>query len=277
VSVTPTFTWGKTFLANSYELQISANKEFSPVLYDFSDIDTTTFTLGPSLNFLSYYHWRVRGTNENEKGPWSHHSVLITVIERPEVVPLKTPQDKAEEVSARAAFTWAETKRAENYQLQISPDDEFEKVVFDTTVSAIDSSFVMEESLPIKKQLYWRMRASNIGGHSDWSETRSFTAISAPAKSPVKSKEGLEYRLDQNYPNPFNPVTTIRYSLPEATNVELRVLNMLGQTVEILVDGYQSAGTHTIVFDASKLSSGFYIYQIKTPKFTSSRKLSLVK
>ncbi len=278
VSITPTFTWKKAFLAKNYELQISTNEEFSPLLYDIKDIDTTNYTLRPSLHFLRYYHWRVRGISENEKGPWSQNSVLITVLERPEVVAIKTPKDEDTEVSALAAFSWSETNRAENYQLQISPDDEFEKVLFDTTVSANDSSFIMEDRLPVKQQLFWRMRASNIGGNSDWSEMRSFSAIPAPAKSPVQNRiGGLEYKLDQNYPNPFNPVTNIRYSLPEATEVELRVLNMLGQTVEILVDGYQSAGTHTVVFDASKLSSGFYIYQIKTPEFTTSRKLSLVK
>lgn len=275
VKTTPRFNWNPAFLADSYQLQISDNENFDPVIINVSDIDTTTFALNYTLKNNTYYYWRVRGVNEDENGPWSDSWPFITIIEKPEVVALKAPVEEAENVRARPTFLWSETKRAENYTLQISPDDEFEKVVFDTTVTALDSSLTMESDLPSQQELFWRMQATNIGGASDWSEVRSFTAIPTPTRKVASG--GLNYTLEQNYPNPFNPTTYIRYSIPEATRVQINVLNMLGQTVATLEDGYKSAGWHTVTFNASKLSSGFYIYRMKTENFSYSRKLSLVK
>jgi hypothetical protein len=85
------------------------------------------------------------------------------------------------------------------------------------------------------------------------------------------------YSLDQNFPNPFNPSTTIRYAIPEAGNVTLTVFNLLGQQVSTLVSEKQKAGTYSVVFDASKLTSGIYFYQIKAGNFVNTKKLLLLK
>lgn len=85
------------------------------------------------------------------------------------------------------------------------------------------------------------------------------------------------YSLEQNYPNPFNPATTIRFNVPEQTHVSLKVFNSIGQEVASLFNGVRSAGTHEIYFDASKLSSGIYFYQIQTESFKSTKKMILMK
>jgi hypothetical protein len=83
--------------------------------------------------------------------------------------------------------------------------------------------------------------------------------------------------LDQNYPNPFNPSTVIRYQLPEAAQVSLEVFDMAGRKVADLVNGQVSAGSHTVNFDASQLSSGIYMYRLQTGSTTLTRKLTVVK
>jgi hypothetical protein len=86
-----------------------------------------------------------------------------------------------------------------------------------------------------------------------------------------------KFELSQNYPNPFNPSTSITFTLPQAGNVKLAVYNLLGQEVQILVNGFKSAGQHTINFDASNFNSGVYLYKIEAEGFNSVRKMTLLK
>ena len=85
------------------------------------------------------------------------------------------------------------------------------------------------------------------------------------------------YKLAQNYPNPFNPSTQILYSIPSSEQVSLRIYDVLGNEVATLVDGIQSAGSHSISFDASKHSSGIYFYTLKAGNFLETKKMILMK
>jgi hypothetical protein len=86
-----------------------------------------------------------------------------------------------------------------------------------------------------------------------------------------------EFTLAQNYPNPFNPSTQINFSLPESGQVNLKVFNMLGQTVQVLVDELRSAGSHSVTFNASTLSSGVYVYQLEFDGKVLSNRMVLMK
>jgi hypothetical protein len=83
--------------------------------------------------------------------------------------------------------------------------------------------------------------------------------------------------LSQNYPNPFNPSTTISFDLPTEDIVTVKIYNSLGQEMMTLLSGKLGAGNHTVRFDASKLTSGVYFYQINAGKFTETKKMMLVK
>jgi hypothetical protein len=83
--------------------------------------------------------------------------------------------------------------------------------------------------------------------------------------------------LAQNYPNPFNPKTTLDYVLPQQAQIALSVYNVHGQKVVTLINGYQEQGAHSVLFDGSNLSSGIYLYELKTEDFCSIKKMTLVK
>ena len=91
------------------------------------------------------------------------------------------------------------------------------------------------------------------------------------------------FELDQNFPNPFNPATSIRYGLPEAAKVTIKVFDLLGKEVVTLLSGEQrQAGYHVVSWgghdkNGSPVSTGVYFYQIVSGKFSQTRKMLLVK
>lgn len=86
-----------------------------------------------------------------------------------------------------------------------------------------------------------------------------------------------EYYLQQNYPNPFNPSTSIKYQLSSNSQATLRVYDVLGNEVATLVNEEKSTGSYEVSFNASRLSSGIYFYQLTTDNFIQTRKMILVK
>jgi len=95
----------------------------------------------------------------------------------------------------------------------------------------------------------------------------------------VENIDGVpsEFSLSQNYPNPFNPSTTIDFSVVERGIVTLKVYNLLGQEVALLVNEEKTAGHYNVQFNASQLASGMYVYRLQTENFTSTKKMILMK
>jgi len=83
--------------------------------------------------------------------------------------------------------------------------------------------------------------------------------------------------LRQNYPNPFNPLTIINYSVAENSFVSLSIYDVLGNKVADLVKGMKEAGSYTISFDGSQLSSGIYLYVLRANNYSISKKMILAK
>ena len=85
------------------------------------------------------------------------------------------------------------------------------------------------------------------------------------------------FYLSQNYPNPFNPLTKIIYSVPISNIVQIKVYNILGQEIKILLNEYKVAGTYEIEFDGNNLPSGVYFYRIITSNYSEIKKMILLK
>jgi len=85
------------------------------------------------------------------------------------------------------------------------------------------------------------------------------------------------YRLEQNYPNPFNPTTKIKWQSPSAGYQTLKIYDVLGNEVATLVNEYKNAGSYEVNFDASKVSSGIYFYQLQAGSFIETKKMLLLK
>jgi hypothetical protein len=86
-----------------------------------------------------------------------------------------------------------------------------------------------------------------------------------------------QFAQQLNYPNPFNPSTTIRYELPHASQVSLKVYNTLGQEVATLVNETKPGGAYTVEFNAGNLASGVYLYRLQAGNFVETRKLVVLR
>lgn len=113
----------------------------------------------------------------------------------------------------------------------------------------------------------YRLKQIDFNGSYEYSQI-----INADVYSPD------QFVLEQNYPNPFNPSTVIAFTLPEdVSNVKLTVYDALGQSVAELVNGSLSAGRYELTWNAGNASTGLYLYELKTDKFVSVKKMLMLK
>jgi hypothetical protein len=152
------------------------------------------------------------------------------------------------------------------------PQYEIKRSVFSSAgINSTNSDFKLKGTLG-EQFTQTTQSASNVIQPGFWYSVKIITDVDDEVGLPK------EFALYQNYPNPFNPSTTIRYELPIEASVTLKVYNVLGQEVEILVNSLQQAGKYEIVWNASGYASGFYICRIETRTgFVSIKKLVLLK
>jgi creatinine amidohydrolase len=110
-----------------------------------------------------------------------------------------------------------------------------------------------------------------------WAQRIKFQLSSTSMIRQQNSVQPKTYSLFQNYSNPFNPTTTVKFQIPAAGHVVLKVINMLGSEVAVLVNKEMNAGTYEVNFNAGSLSSGTYFYQLKAGKYSETKKMSVLK
>ncbi|UCF65211.1 MAG: T9SS type A sorting domain-containing protein, partial [bacterium] len=93
----------------------------------------------------------------------------------------------------------------------------------------------------------------------------------------VSSNVPEEYYVAQNYPNPFNPSTTIKFDLPNMSDVTLKIFNILGEEITTLVSDRLSAGSYSYDWDASNLAGGVYLYRLQAGQYVETRKMVLLR
>jgi hypothetical protein len=97
------------------------------------------------------------------------------------------------------------------------------------------------------------------------------TSISNVTSAPSQAK------LEQNYPNPFNASTKISYSTLQRNHVTLKIYDLLGREIAVIVDQWNDPGSHTVDWNAKNLSSGVYLYQLQAGSFVKTKALLLLK
>lgn len=134
---------------------------------------------------------------------------------------------------------------------------------------------------PVGKYVYYYISAASNSGKT---LTKPLTAPNGYTKFYVDNPSSItfngvaaSFELKQNYPNPFNPATKISFSIPQNGYVKLRVYDVTGREVANLVNDFKFAGSYTVNFNASSLSSGVYFYKLETNIYSEIKKMLLVK
>jgi hypothetical protein len=175
-----TFDWNSSLEATNYTLQVGTDDNFAGVVLD-TTISETAFTLN-GLNYLTFYYWRVKASNLGGDSEWSDTLSFKTVIEKPEIPSLLFPVDSLDRAETTAFLSWNAADRADSYIMQLTTAEDFstidyEKVVFDTVTNQAGLTYLTD--------YYWRVKATNTGGESDYSEERTFQTKAIPAEVPV--------------------------------------------------------------------------------------------
>ncbi len=231
----------------------------------------------PGLVSGAQYYWRVCSKNPAASA-WSATGVFKTDAGNHPVVAVPGELNNGMIIkSLSPTLAWYPPVLSTStltYDLEYSTNADLSAAVkkTDLTIPAYTA-----ENLVSGTTYYWRVQSKTpTGERSVFSPVASFVPMAVSAVSPGAVARA-SFKLAQNYPNPFNPVTVISYELAVASQVTVKVFDVLGNEVATLVNEEKQVGSNSVMFNAGNLSSGIYYYQLKAGSFVKTNKMLLLK
>ncbi len=216
----------------------------------------------------------VESANNRISGQVSHFSNLsvTSTTSGATIVPVELSSFSAIVVSDKINLMWTTLSETNNlgFHIERSPDEEnFVPIAFveGHGTSAISYNYQYIDDEVNSDKYYYRLKQIDFNGSYEYSDVVK-VVFGVPGK----------FYLSQNYPNPFNPETEIKYQLPEASSVNIKVYNIMGQEIKTLFSDHQSAGYYSIKWDGTnnmgmKVASGIYVYRLQAGSFTDIKKM----
>ncbi|KAF0153336.1 MAG: hypothetical protein FD143_413 [Ignavibacteria bacterium] len=210
-----------------------------------------------------------------------------TVLGKPLIAPVissitQTPNPIGSGVTGTATANLSQGSGNISYSWSYINKPSWVSLSFSGNVAYITNDYVLQKTTSIQQgalapAFTFTCVASNSAGSSTMSY-QPYLDNSLSGNQLVNNKLNVEEtKLDQNYPNPFNPVTTIKYQLKEKSYVSLKVYDIMGREVAMLINTKQESGYYSVPFNGASLSSGVYICILKTNDITISKKILLTK
>lgn len=281
IPTNPLLTWSAVPGVTGYQLHISDDPQFSTYLVNLLDYPENTYQLHNLTPYQTYY-WRVCSISDIGVGPFCQTLSFTTgdVSELPSPPQLTYPQHLADDIPLEADFCWINSPLADTYTLQIDHNQFFVDPL--VSVEDISETSYFIDCLEPNTTYYWRVRASNVAGSSNYSQINRFSTMSSVA-NPEDAIPQPRNTLAQNHPNPFNPSTTIALGVKDpAARLSLRIFNLKGQLVRTLHDGIPGKHEIKLVWDGKddlgrEVGSGIYHYRMRSGDFVQTRKMLLMK
>jgi len=281
VPTNPTFSWTLVPGATSYNIQVSTDPGFLSYVINLLEHDSNSYQFSGLTPFTTYY-WQVCANSELGEGLYSDVDSFTTgqLSEYPAVPTLVSPANNANAIPMNPILSWSSAYLASDYHLQISTSPYFATLVHEQ--DGITATSYQCPALSANTSYYWRVRAHNVMGYSNFTSNRKFTTGSTVDNEDVVGTI-FTNRLNQNSPNPFNPNTSISYELKDTkAPVILAIYNQKGQLVRTLVNGLIPGNRGSVNWDGKDdrgriVNSGIYLYRLRQGDFTSTRKMLLLK
>jgi hypothetical protein len=270
VQLPVTLVWDNVAGAETYEIQISLNSDFSTLVNSTPySVSTTNFQVPTGvLNPFTVYYWRVRALNSVTSSLYSTPFSFRTAgTPGQEILALEyVVSNLLSSNSLSFVQVHILNQRLDIALTQFNMNHEFQcklqLLLFDFRVNVL----IFSQYLDYQTGQNLIMNANKIIG--------LINNDSPAAEIDLSPKE---YVLSQNYPNPFNPTTNIEYTIPKDGNVSLKVYDIEGREVATLINKYQNAGTYITMWDASNFSSGVYFYRIISGSYVETKRMVLKK
>lgn len=238
-------------------------------------VNDTTLTATVHINGKAITIPRAIFVLDRFSNVYGKDSALRVLLTLPVVPVLILPPKNSTNQLQNVTLLWDSNAYATSFRVQISEDSSFSNPTFDTSVANTPLQ-IRPDFLALGMKYFWRVNASNQLGTSDWSLIYNFRIRTTGIKM-ISSEIPSAYKLLNNYPNPFNPVTKIRFQIPKADLVEVRVFDVTGRLVSTLIKQILKEGVYEALFDASGLPSGIYIVMMQSDGFKGVQKIALVK
>jgi hypothetical protein len=273
---TPTLDWQGVSGATGFDVQLDNNSDFSSPVINTSTT-ASIYTLSSNLSGGTYY-WRVRAKNSAGPGPWSP-TWSFSIVTAPGEPTLLSPSDATSLTDQIPTLVWQAVSGATGYDLVIDDNQDFTSSVINTSTTA--GVFTPSSDLSSGKY-YWRVRAKNSAGAGPWSSTWNFTIIITGVEKRKRNDIPKSFWLSQNFPNPFNPGTEIQFALPMPSDLVIKIYDITGKKMNILVQEHYQSGYYAIHWDGKDSSgkpvpNGTYLYQLQAGDYTQAKKMLLIR
>ncbi|MCG3120646.1 MAG: hypothetical protein ALAOOOJD_03427 [bacterium] len=269
-----TLRWNYPANASAYQVQVARDSTFATALLVNESGLADTFKVIGGLEGQTTYYWRVQASNAGGTSAYSAKGFFRTGF------PLATiqvsPANNVRDVKVNPAFVWRTAAGAATYQLQVASTPLFDAAALIYDLADIADTTYQVAPLEINKFYYWRVRAANMAGVSNWSGTWRFKTIEVTGVDETPTVPAA-FALYQNYPNPFNPSTTILFDLPKPGTPRLTVYDALGQEVVTLLNEPKPAGRHEVYFYTDGLPSGVYYYRLQFAGQVLTKRMTILK
>lgn len=211
---------------------------------------------------------------------WGGYGIDNVYFRQYAAVPLAPQNLTISSVNGSPSLNWTKNNEADLSLYEISRKDDMYGNIWQVIATTTNNSFIdFQRTIFPYGYLHttYRVRAKDVQAHfSAYSNEVSTITVPYKMLSPVTNNDNFENKI-QNYPNPFNPSTKIIYSIKQDGLVTLKIYDILGREIRTLVNEFVPAGNYEVVFNASLLPSGMYIYKIQSGSFTDAKKMLLTK